>query len=151
MTPSIMLALLLAPPAAIAASPDLVAPATSVSGGYRLERIDVIRQPGPAQPAQVQVSIVLPDACTVVEEVHQRRNGPQILLVVSARRAAAGACERVKAPVLELVPLRGPLESGRYVVRLEGTEGGFTLGERVALDHENGFSRLPGHMDFEQP
>jgi len=151
MKPLVLLALVLAPLAAAAAPPDVVVPEALTSGGFGLERIDVIRQPGPAGPAQVQVSIVLPDACTVVQDVLQRREGSQIRLVVSARRAASRPCERIAVRVLELVPLQGNLEPGSYTVRLEGTEGGFTLGERVALEEDGRSARLLDPAGFRQP
>lgn len=79
-------------------------------------------------PPQVHITArgVLPDPCTTVDSVTQRRDG-SVITVTIITRPSATFCIQVLTPVDQNVALQGPFGSGTYVVRVNGLEREFSI------------------------
>src|SRR5687768_4028912 len=87
---------------------------------------DAIVQIATSYPAQVSVQVKgsLPDPCSAVGTVTQRREGNKIIVTIPVRRGT-GLCAQVIQPTTVSVRLDGGFESGSYTVVVNGVERPF--------------------------
>jgi hypothetical protein len=89
---------------------------------------DVIVQVATSNPAQVNVQVKgsLPDPCSSVGTVTQRREGNKVIVSIPVRRGR-GICAQMIQPTTVSVRLEGGFESGTYVVVVNGVERPFKI------------------------
>jgi hypothetical protein len=85
-------------------------------------------------PVEVLVKGSLPDACTELHDVEQRRVGHLISVELAMRRPRGGVCATVVRPYRFYMMLEGTYEPGPYTLKLNGEVHPFevtpTLAER---------------------
>jgi hypothetical protein len=81
-----------------------------------------------SNPAKVSVWIrgTLPDACSVIDAVHQERVVRNVTVTLVARREA-GVCAQVIVPFDRTVRLDGSFPPGNYVVIVNRIERSFSV------------------------
>jgi len=79
-------------------------------------------------PAQVNVQVKgsLPDPCSSVGTVSQRREGNKVIVSIPVRRGS-GVCAQMIQPTTVSVRLDGAFESGNYIVVINGVERPFKI------------------------
>jgi hypothetical protein len=79
-------------------------------------------------PAQVSVQVKgsLPDPCSAVGTVTQRREGNKVIVSIPVRRGT-GVCAQVIQATTVSVRLEGSFESGSYIVVINGVERPFKI------------------------
>jgi hypothetical protein len=89
---------------------------------------DAIVQVATSYPAQVNVEVKgsLPDPCSSVGKVTQRREGNKVIVSIPVRRGT-GICAQMIQPTAVSVRLEGGFESGSYVVIVNGVERPFKI------------------------
>lgn len=89
---------------------------------------DAIVMVGTSRPAQVslQVKGSLPDPCSAVAAVTQRREGNKVIVSIPVRRGT-GICAQMIQPTTVSVRLDGAFESGSYTVVINGVERTFKI------------------------
>ena len=89
---------------------------------------DAIVQVATSYPAQVMVQVKgsLPDPCSSVGRVSQRREANKIIVNIPVRRGS-GICAQMIQPTTVSVRLEGGFESGNYVVVVNGVERTFKI------------------------
>lgn len=95
-----------------------------------IQRIEIVVLD--ATPVQVRVVAhgYLPDGCTAVEGVEQRREGDTFHAIVTTTRPAGALCTQQIIPFSETFPLDiAGLPAGTYSVEVNGKIGTFTLDE----------------------
>lgn len=95
-------------------------------GLLNVESIDVVFLESFPVQITLLVTGVLPDGCTVIHDVEQRRDGAAAEVTIRTRRTTTGACIQVAVRVTESVRLEGAFPPGAYVVRVNGVERRFT-------------------------
>jgi hypothetical protein len=97
------------------------APAAQPSPGLlRVTAVDVaILESYPPQ-VHAQVTGEVPDVCTRLDAIRQRREGRIITVTITTRRTAE-QCILLLPPPLEVAfPLDGPFEGGEYLLHVNG-------------------------------
>lgn len=87
-----------------------------------------------ATPVQVRVVAhgYLPDGCTAVEGVEQRREGTTFHATVTMTRPAGALCTQQIIPFSETFPLDiAGLTAGTYSIEVNGKTASFTLDQNV--------------------
>jgi hypothetical protein len=89
---------------------------------------DAIVMVATSNPAQVSVQIKgsLPDPCSSVGAITQRREGNKVTVTVPVRRGT-GLCAQMIQPTTVTVRLEGTFESGSYTVIVNGVERSFKI------------------------
>ena len=89
---------------------------------------DAVLQIATSYPAQVTVQVKgsLPDPCSSVGTVTQRREGNKVIVNIPVRRGN-GICAQMIQPTAVTVRLDGGFESGNYVVIVNGVERPFKI------------------------
>lgn len=106
--------------------------ARSIVRPAQVQRIEIVV----LDSVPVQVRVVahgyLPDGCTAVAGVEQRRDGNAFHATVSTTRPAGALCTQQIIPFRETFPLDvAGLPAGSYTVEVNGQSGSFTLTEDV--------------------
>lgn len=117
-------------------------PAALLLAGCRHEPaiVQSIERPAPVQRIEIvvlesaptQVRVVahgyLPDGCTAITGIEQRREADTFRATISAARPAGALCTQQIIPFRETFPLDiGGLPAGTYGVVVNGKVGSFTL------------------------
>lgn len=97
-----------------------------------IQRIEIVV----LESAPVQVRVVahgyLPDGCTAIAGIEQRREGSAFHATVSTARPTGALCTQQIIPFRETFPLEiGGLQAGSYTVDVNGQAGSFTLKDDV--------------------
>ena len=89
---------------------------------------DAIVQIATSYPAQVSIQVKgsLPDPCSSVGTVTQRREGNKVIVEIPVRRGT-GVCAQMIQPTTVSVRLDGGFESGNYMVVVNGVERPFKI------------------------
>jgi inhibitor of cysteine peptidase len=101
---------------------------TSVPDEVLVERIDILLLE--SFPLQVHVAVfgTLPDACSLIDEVEQVRDGNTFRVTMTLARRANARCAPNPTPFEHTVPLDVlGLEAGTYIVDVHGVRGSFEL------------------------
>jgi hypothetical protein len=100
---------------------------SSQRGQLRVTAVDVVVRE--SFPVQVDAHITgeVPNVCTSVDSIHQRRHGRTITMTI-ATRSESEACILILPPPVELsVPLAGPFDGGEYLLRVNDFEQRFRI------------------------
>jgi hypothetical protein len=115
-----------APPTTPPASPADTNPRTDDSLPLHVD--DAVVQIATSYPAQVTVQVKgsMPDPCSSVGTVTQRREGNKVIVNIPVRRGS-GICAQMIQSTAVSVRLDGGFESGNYVVVINGVERPFKI------------------------
>ena len=89
------------------------------------DAVVLVAQSAPAQ-VSVQIKGSLPDPCSGVGTIAQRREGNKIIVAVPVRRGNT-ICAQVIQPTTVTVRLEGTFEPGSYTVVINGVERTFKI------------------------
>jgi hypothetical protein len=89
------------------------------------DAVVLVAQSAPAQ-VSVQIKGSLPDPCSGVGTIAQRREGNKIIVTVPVRRGNT-ICAQVIQPTTVTVRLEGTFEPGSYTVVINGVERTFKI------------------------
>ncbi|MBN1954177.1 MAG: hypothetical protein JW900_03905 [Anaerolineae bacterium] len=92
-------------------------------------------------PVQVQVIArgYLPDGCTEIDQVSQRREEETFWIEITTARPTGQSCTQVIVPFEESVSLDvAGLPAGTYTVDVNGVSGTFTLAVDNVLEEDGG-------------
>jgi inhibitor of cysteine peptidase len=125
--------------AACAGSRALEADRAYQAGVAQVERIAVDASKRPPSRVHVEAFGTLPDACTEIDRVRQRREGAGVDVTLTTRREAR-SCEAAPRPFQRSILLDvSGLPPGLYFVDVNGVRGTFQIFED--LGHPDRFER----------
>jgi inhibitor of cysteine peptidase len=127
----VAMGLLLAAAAACAPSATPTGPGGGqpfISGTAQVDSIDLLIM----ESFPVQINVVargsLPDGCTTIDQIVQKRQGNTFKVTITTRRPADKMCTEALVPFEESIALEvAGLPAGTYTVDVNGTTGSFTL------------------------
>jgi hypothetical protein len=113
------------PGSSATAPPTSSAPA---QGLLQITALDVLILESYPPQIRVKVEGTLPDGCSEVGDIVQQRNGKTIDVTIPIKRTTTGPCIAIAPQVSRTVALEGSfVESGTYIVRVNGQERTFAL------------------------